>query len=102
MSNESMKKFNHRMPAEDSVAGFIRYVREDLGNEIDEDTEAWLYKKGNEIFDLYYVDDTLEVHLTDPEELDALRDYLGQVQVCLGRMFGHILTAELRLHILGG
>ena len=97
---DSMTKFNHRMSAEESVSNFIAHLEEPDGVPLSDDNKEWLYKKGQEIFDTYYIDEVAQVNLSTQEDKDILMDYFAKVQETLGRMFAHIMLIEFKLHIL--
>jgi hypothetical protein len=86
---DSMTKYRHRMTAEESITQFIAYLNED-----------WLYQKGYEIFDTYYVDETIQVKLVDQDSKDYLEGYFYKVQETLGKMFAHIMLIEFKLYLL--
>ena len=97
---DSMTKFNHRMSAEESVSNFIVHLEESNGEPLSADNKEWLYKKGQEIFDTYYIDEVAQINLATQEDKDILMDYLAKVQETLGRMFAHIMLIEFKLHII--
>ena len=98
--NESMTKYNHRMTAEESISNFIGYLEESTGVPVSESNKEWLYTKGLEIFDTYYVDNTITVNLNSEEDRDMLTDYMVDVQTTMGRMFAHIMLVEFRLYLI--
>ena len=98
---DSMTKFNHRMSAEESISNFIAHLEEGPdGSPLPEDHKAWLYKKGQEVFDIYYIDEVAQVNLSTQEDKDVLMDYFAKVQETLGSMFAHIMLIEFKLHII--
>lgn len=97
---DSMTKFGHRMSAEESISNFIEYLEEPNGKPLSEENREWLYKKGQEIFDTYYIDDVIQVNLAAQGDKDLLVEYFAKVQETLGRMFAHIMLLEFKLHLL--
>ena len=97
---DSMTKFNHRMSAEESISNFIAHLEEPDGEPLSDAHKEWLYKKGQEIFDTYYIDEVAQVNLSTQEDKDILMDYFAKVQETLGNMFAHIMLIEFKLHIL--
>jgi len=97
---DSMTKFNHRMSAEESVSNFIIHLEGPNGEPISDAHKEWLHKKGQEIFDTYYIDEVAQVNLATQEDKDILMDYFAKVQETLGKMFAHIMLIEFKLHIL--
>jgi len=97
---DSMTKYNHRMTAEESVVNFIRYLEESSGAPLSDENRAWLHNKGQEIFDAYYVDETVQVNLVTEEDKESLMTYFSKVQVTLGNMFAHIMLVEFKLHLI--
>ncbi len=95
---DSMTKFNHRMTAEESIVNFIRYLEKN--NPVSDENKEWLFKKGYEIFDTYYVDQMTTVNLVSQKDKNDLMDYFDKVQETLGQMFAHIMLIEFKLHIL--
>jgi len=98
---DSMTKFNHRMSAEESISNFIAHLEEGPdGTPLSEDQRTWLYKKGQEVFDTYYIDEVAQVNLSTQEDKDVLMNYFAKVQETLGSMFAHIMLIEFKLHLL--
>jgi len=95
---DGMVKFNHRMTAEESISSFIKYLEET--NIVSDKNKEWLFKKGYEIFDIYYIDEVVSVGLASQKDKDKLLSYLDKVQNTLGNMFAHIMLIEFKLHIL--
>jgi len=98
--SDSMTKYNHRMTAEESITNFIQYLEESSGVELTEDKVEWLHKKGQDVFEAYYVDNTVHVNLVTQEDKDLLMDYFGEVQTTLGQMFAHIMLVEFKLYLM--
>jgi hypothetical protein len=96
---DSMTKFNHRMTAEESIANFISYIEESSGRPVTADQQDWLYRKGYEIFDTYYIDEVAQVNLASQDDKDQLMTYFGKVQETLGKMFAHIMLLEFKLQL---
>lgn len=97
---DSMTKFNHRMTAEESVANFIIFLEKSNDVKLSNGKKEWLHRKGQEIFDTYYVDQVAEVNLVSQKDKDKLLTYFSKVQDTLGRMFAHIMLIEFKLHLL--
>jgi hypothetical protein len=97
---DSMTKFGHRMSAEESISNFIEYLEEPNGKPLSEENREWLYKKGQEIFDTYYIDEVIQVNLAAQGDKDLLVEYFAKVQETLGRMFAHIMLLEFKMHLL--
>jgi len=97
---DSIVKYNHMLTAEESVYHFIEYLEEETGSPIDSEDKEWLLSKGRECFDLYYVNDQIQIKLADQADKDSLENYFQQVQESLGRMFAHIILAEYKLYLL--
>ena len=99
--SDSMTKFKNRMSAEESVSNFIAYL-EESGTKLSSKNREWLYSKGQEIFDTYYVDETINVNLATEYDKEKLLDYFNKVQDTLGKMFAHIILIEFKLYLLTG
>lgn len=97
---DSMMKFNHRISAEESISNFISHLEGPEGSPLSEDQKTWLYKKGQEIFDTYYVDDVAQVDLCSQKDKDRLLEYFDRIQETLGQMFAHIMLIEFKLYLL--
>lgn len=95
---DSMTKFNHRMTAEESIANFIVYL--EGSNPVSDENKEWLFKKGYEIFDTYYIDETINVNLATRADKDTLLEYFLKVQETLGEMFAHLMLVEFKLYLL--
>jgi len=95
---DSMTKFNHRMTAEESIVNFIAFIEESAP--LSDECKEWLFKKGYEIFDTYYVDEVISVNLVTENDKDMLMTYFGKVQETLGHMFAHIMLLEFKLYVL--
>jgi len=97
--NDSMTKLQHVMIAEESIAGFIEFL-EARSISLGKKDQEWLFKKGREIFDSYYVDAQVTVHLPSDEEKAALNNYFNTAQSTLGHMFAHIMMLEFKLYLI--
>ena len=97
--NDSMTKLQHVMIAEESIASFIEFL-EDRSGPLGKEDQEWLFEKGREIFDGYYVDAQITVHLPSVEEQAALNDYFNTAQSTLGHMFAHIMMLEFKLYLI--
>jgi len=100
--SDSMTKYNHRMTAEESITNFISHLENSGNTPISENKKEWLYRKGYEIFDAYYVDEVAQVNLASQDDKDQLMDYFQSVQETLGKMFAHIMLIEFKLYLLTG
>jgi hypothetical protein len=90
------------MAAEESISNFIVFMEESSQKDLSKTQKEWLYKKGFEIFDTYYVDQVAQVDLATEEDRDELMAYFDKVQETLGKMFGHIMLVEFKLYLLMG
>jgi hypothetical protein len=88
------------MTAEESITQFIAYLNETSERNLTSVEKDWLYQKGYEIFDTYYVDETIQVKLVDQDSKDYLEGYFYKVQETLGKMFAHIMLIEFKLYLL--
>jgi len=86
------------MTAEDSISNFIGYLEE--SNTVSDENKEWLFRKGYEIFDTYYIDETININLVTQDDKDMLMGYFGKVQETLGKMFAHLMLIEFKLHLL--
>jgi len=98
--SESMTKYNHRMTAEESITNFIAYLEESSGVRLEDDKVEWLHEKGLEVFEAYYVDETVQVNLVTQEDKELLMTYFNKVQTTLGKMFAHIMLVEFKLYLI--
>jgi hypothetical protein len=55
-----MERFNHALQAEESISNYIRLLEKDSDSKMPEEDKEWLYKKGKDIFDLYYINEKLD------------------------------------------
>jgi hypothetical protein len=99
--SDSITKYNHKMVAEESIQNFIGYL-ESEGESISKTHKEWLFEKGNEVFEAYYIDNHIQVNLSSEEDKETIEKYFKQVQEKLGRMFAHIMLVEYRLFIIMG
>lgn len=95
---DSMTKFSHRMTAEESISNFIAYLENT--SPLSDENKEWLFRKGYEIFDTYYIDETVNVNLATQKDKDMLLKYFAKVQETLGEMFAHLMLVEFKLHLL--
>jgi len=95
---DSMTKFNHRMTAEESIANFIEFIEQTTP--LPDECKEWLFKKGYEVFDTFYVDEVASVGLVTQNDKDRLMSYFDKVQGVLGQMFAHIMLIEFKLYVL--
>jgi hypothetical protein len=100
--SDSMTKYNHRMTAEESITNFITFLEESNNTALSDARREWLYKKGYEIFDTYYIDEVAQVNLATQDDKEQLLLYFTSVQDTLGKMFAHIMLLEFKLHLLTG
>jgi len=97
---DSMTKYKHMMTVEESVMNFINLLEEDSETKISEEDKEWLFTKGENLFNAYYVDMQVTVYLGSEKDNESLNDYFGKVQDSLGSMFAHIMLVEFKLHLL--
>jgi hypothetical protein len=88
------------MTAEESIENFIKYLEESGGAEITDIRKEWLHRKGQEIFDTYYITNVAKVNLATQKDKDDLMKYFATVQETLGKMFAHIMLIEFKLYLL--
>ena len=100
MSEDSMTKYSHRITAEESVDSFIAYIEMSTGEDLSLRQKIWLRKKGQEIFDDYYVENMVEVRLVSETDKQDLLSYFSDVEDVLGKMFAHIMLIEFRLYLV--
>jgi hypothetical protein len=98
--SDSMQKYNHKLLAEQSVVNFISYIEQESGEPISEEDRKWLFKKSEEIFDAYYIENQSQVYLNSDEDVENLKKYMQSIQETLGRMYGHIILVEYKLYLL--
>lgn len=98
--SDSMTKYKHRMGAEESITNFITYLEESTGVVLSEEKKDWLYKKGFEVFDTYYVEQIAQVNLSSEKDKVILLEYFQKVQDTLGKMFAHIMLIEFKLYLI--
>lgn len=96
---DSLQKIRHRITAEESIDKFIRYLEEE-GYELSNDDKSWLYYKGEEIFNAYYIDNKISISIYSDEDKESLDTYFAEIQETLGKMFAHIVLTEFKLHLL--
>lgn len=97
--SDSMQRLKHLMSAEKSISNFINYLENVVGMELADENKKWLYEKGENIFDKYYIDKKLKISITAEDDKEALDDYFEIVQDTLGRMYAHIMLLELKLYL---
>jgi hypothetical protein len=88
------------MTVEMGIENFIDHIETETGNKLSEEDKKWLYKKGFEIFDIYYIDNQVQVNLATYEDREKLKNYFEEVQDCFGSMFAHIMLLEYKLHVI--
>lgn len=97
--SDSMQRLKHLMSAEKSISNFINYLENVVGMELADENKKWLYEKGENIFDKYYIDKKLKISITAEDDKEALDDYFEIVQDTLGRMYAHIMLLELKIYL---
>lgn len=97
---DSMQKISHMIVAEESIDKFIGYLENDIGYKLSYDDKIWLYNKGEEVFNAYYIDNKLSISIYSEDDREALDTYFKQIQETLGRMFAHIMLTEFKLFLL--
>ena len=98
--SDSITRYQHEQIAEQSIANFIKFLESESEEPVADADKEWLFKKGREIFESYYIDNRIMVKLITKEEKDSLQNYFGEIQECLGRMFSHIMLLEFKLYLL--
>lgn len=97
---DSITKYQHMMSVEESVISFINVLEEDSDSKLSDEDKDWLFEHGKIIFNSYYIDMHVLVHLSTEEDKQILRAYFDKVQDTLGSMFAHIMLIEFKLHLL--
>lgn len=100
MNDDSMIKYSHRLSAQESIGSFISYLEESIGTTTSKKNKDWLYKKGQEVFDNYYIDEQIKINLVEEEDKQLLLEYFSKIQDTLGKMFAHIMLTEFRLYLM--
>lgn len=98
--SDSMLKERHKLLAEESIDKFITYLEETSGRKVEREDQKWLFEKGIEFFESYYVDDQFEVSISSEEDRERLSEYFKKIQETLSRMFAHIMLLEFKLRLL--
>jgi hypothetical protein len=99
---KSMGRFNHSVIAEESIAKYIKMLEEDAGEQVPIEDQQWLYEKGFEIFNKYYMDEALAINVVSPEDKNTLDLYLEKIMDRMSRMYAHILVTEFKLYLISG
>jgi hypothetical protein len=97
---KTMERFNHALQAEESISNYIRLLEKDSGLPMPEEDKEWLYKKGKYIFDLYYINEKLDITVATLEDNKILSEYIAALQGNMSKMFAHILVSEFKLYLL--
>ena len=97
---KTMERFNHALQAEESISNYIRLLEKDSDSTMPEEDKEWLYKKGKDIFDLYYINEKLDITVATVEDNRTLSQYITMLQGNMSKMFAHILVSEFKLYIL--
>lgn len=97
---DTMQKMRHLITAEESIDMFIGYLENDAGYSLTEDDKSWLYNKGREVFELYYINTKLSINIYSDEDKESLDAYFSEIQATLGKMFAHIVLTEFKLYLL--
>jgi hypothetical protein len=96
----TMERMKHLLIMEESVQKYLDLLEKDTGEKIDKRDKEWLFNKGKEIFETYYLNCRLEISvLTDGDRM-MLDKYLSEIQENISKMYAHILVNEFRLHLL--
>ena len=74
--SDSMQKYNHKLTAEQSIINFIDYLEKETGDPIPEEDKKWLFEKGEEIFEAYYVENASQVYLNSEGDVENLKKKL--------------------------
>jgi hypothetical protein len=96
---KTMEQYNHAVQAEESITNYISLIEKDIEPLPDEDKE-WLYEKGREVFQLYYINEKLDITVATAEDNKILSDYISTLQNNMSKMFAHIIVSEFKLYLL--
>jgi len=96
----TMEKMKHLLIMEESVQKYLDLLEEDTKEKINKKDRDWLFDKGKEIFETYYLDGRLEINVLTNEDSITLDKYLERIQENTSKMYAHILVNEFRLHLL--
>lgn len=96
----AMEKYASLVLAEQSISNYINLLEEESGVKILDEDKEWLYTRGREIFDSYYIDKKLFIAVASEKDNDKLNDYMSLIHQTLGRMYSHILMAEFKYYLL--
>ena len=104
-NTDSMVRYQHMMSAEESISAFIKYLEMEsetgLGAEysLSKEDKGWLFKRGEEVFNRYYIDDQPSITLTTDEDERVVDEFCGRIQGVLGNMFAHIMLLEFNAYL---
>ena len=102
---DSMVRYQHMMSAEESISAFIKYLEIEpeagLGAEysLSKEDKEWLFKRGEEVFNRYYIDSQQTITLTTEKDKTEMHNYLVQIQDVMGSMFAHIMLLEFKMYL---
>jgi hypothetical protein len=94
-----MIKHKDWMVTEEGIQNFVEFLEKESGKLSNED-KGWLFEKGREIFEHYYVDHDITVNVASEEDSDILDKHFGLVQTTTSNMYAHILLLEFKLRML--
>lgn len=97
---KSMERFNHAIQAEESITKYIKLLEQDSNAKMPLEDQMWLYEKGKEIFDLYYIEEKLSIAVVSEDDNKFLSNYVERMQTVMSKMFAHILVSEFKLYLL--
>jgi len=97
---DSITKYQHMMSVEESIVSFINLLEKDSDSKLSDEDKDWLFKRGESVFNSYYIDMHVTVYLSTEEDKKNLKGYFDKVQDTLGGMFAHIMLIEFKLHLL--
>lgn len=104
-NTDSMVRYQHMMSAEESISAFIKYLEMEpeagLGAEysLSKEDKEWLFKRGEEVFNRYYIDGQLTITLTVEEDKIEMHNHFARIQEVMGDMFAHIMLLEFKMYL---
>lgn len=99
-SINTMERFNHAVLAEESITKYITLLEKDSDSKMPEEDKVWLYRKGKEIFDTYYISERLVVSVLSERDNRKISDYVELLQDNMSKMFAHILISEFKIYLI--
>jgi hypothetical protein len=97
---KTMEHFSHAVEAEESISNYIALIEKDSSATMPDEDKDWLYKRGQALFNLYYVSKRLDITVATPEDNKILTDYVDLLQTNMSKMYAHIIVSEFKLYLL--